>query len=317
MAVKDVFIPFNELRVQVAATEIEPMSSFCRDFFACLAKEKHPSGHKMEEMYFLPYPFQRSFAAHCVDYTEIQSDVEERYNAWWRRNAFGQRVAQDWVGFNAFIRKHGNRPLPVYVGEGYTFNAMREGRLDTILTNCITPYEFSTYANSAVVIDQDRTNFIIDTTDKTDRPDGKVIHLELRTHVEERFASLVFDGIEEAYREELQEARERAGITKPSTSGNITLGGTRGKIMVTTVGEPLFGKLSRQYLMVMGEDQLNELKDSGLDEERIVDKDKIVMVDFGEAEVIADENGNVVVENVDGETLHEGTTMYVAPWREY
>lgn len=302
MAVKDYFVPFNILRVQIQTREIGPISMITTEYLKMYGDKVDPvSGHQMKEMMYLPYPFQTSFAGFCVDYTADREDIKEEYNQWYELN----RADVD-----------STSELPVHANM-CTFENYFQGRLERILKNCITPEEYNTYGDRVLFIDQDRTNY--------------AFCMASNSSVEEAFF-MVKCSDEDCFKSILRDGEEGDLPVRIRLSSQVTCGGEVGKILVGTFQNVPFksGPMCRRYLMNLSKLHVRDgftlptLHTSyplyNLTADRLKE-----MVDFGDYPAVP--NRNALIERAFpleqhvgyhlGESLHNNTTFFSSLWQEY
>ena len=318
MAVKNLFIPFDSFSVQVCATEIGVLSDLAMQYLTGLGERVHPhTGKLYKDMYFLPYPFQSSFTAHCIDYCSSQKDVEKYYTQWGKEHA--TTMTEETV-------------LPIRYDKNHTWAAFYASRLAKILDNGITAEEFERCGDMAVLVDSDRTNYAYVDADHDDVEHPSIMVLK----ASERSSYV---------RQISDEMMQTEGVVFQSPMAkDPTHEGTTGKVMV---GGPYvkYGPHVRRWLMRVSDELIEHFSSlTGYQFE----SNEIIMADFGDydecpnrkkcphadscslSECIGftdpdwtpDERRYAQAHPFErgvahGEKLHRGTTSYVSPWYEY
>ena len=318
MAVKHLFIPLEAFIAQVAVTEVGVMKDVAVAYLKGIADKWHPYEHaKYKDMYFLPYPFQTSFTAHCIDYCADRDEVTAFYTKWSEEN--GATMTEDSV-------------LPIKYDSYHTFGNMYNGRLEALLRNAITREDMEISGDMPVIVNVDRNNFIFVKGDHELINPGCVI---LRTSTLKNFIAKVKDTA----------FCEPGMIFQTALNADPTCGGECGKIMV---GGPYtkYGRHCREYLMHIREETAQHYYEgTGVDI-----SGELIMADFGDFEVCPHDScphyeecpsptrctgfidPHMTREEVihalahpfdrncgmiPGEKFNAGTTVFLSPWHEY
>lgn len=311
MAVKNVFVPFSVFQIQVASKEIGVMADIADQYLKALGNTKHPAGPLYKDMMYLPYPFQQSFTAHCIDYCSSRPGIEKLYKEWEKEN--GAKMTEHTV-------------LPIKFDKNHTFANMRSGRLDAFLENAITQEEYDKNAEMPIIIDTDRSNFAFPIAGSMEHPEMIVY----RTNNPENFL------------ERMPNRYEQTAMYRPPLSPVVD---GQGKFMVGGFGIR-YGDGSRLWrVRIVGEMYNHLVETYGPDA-----PSELVMADFGEfnenphCNVCPDSEecdrrtctGFITpdmpdsdllhelafpaardIGNVRGEILHNGTTTFLSTWFEY
>lgn len=318
MAVKNLFIPFDAFTVQVRATEIGVLSDLAAQYLEGLGEQIHPyTKARYKDMYFLPYPFQSSFTARCIDYCSSQKDIEKYYHQWGKDHA---------------SEMNETTVLPVRYDKNHNWATFYASRLTKILDNGITAEEYERCGDMSVLVDSDRANYAYVDADHGDMEKPSI--MVLKASERSSYVRKISDDILHA----------EGMVFQPPMAQDPTHDGTTGKIMV---GGPFvkYGPSARRWLMRVSDALIEHFSSiTGYEFE----SNELVMADFGDydecpyrkkcpysqdcslSECPGYIDPDLSTEDrihaqahpfergvAHGERLHNGTTSYVSPWYEY
>jgi len=148
MAFKDVYIPFDEFIEQVQYIEVGAIQALM------VAIEKMSILNEYRDRYFLPYPFQSSYLAQCIEGSE-----HDNYKA---KVSIGECETIDQLAIRVLVNNDHSTQLPIYCIGGdiphYNYEEFCDGRFNRFLQSSISKDEFEKKKDSIIILNADRNN---------------------------------------------------------------------------------------------------------------------------------------------------------------
>ena len=187
VAVKDVYLPYEEWIEEIAAIEDEVMSSI---FFTLFGSPQMLATHK--DKYFLRYPHKQSYLAHCIDLqdreetrkafseymikrypkvaeeerlitvettdhdasTEDREDVDRYYYVHQQQDDNDIYVSVDSI--NCYFNFDIHDPLPAFSNTHFNFDDFYDSRIKKLYKTMCSAKEFEFAMDYPVIFNQDR-----------------------------------------------------------------------------------------------------------------------------------------------------------------